>query len=140
MSNSSDDGSALAGFFLIMILFLITLPLWFIGCAPHYSDGTRTGVVTKISHKGILWKTWEGQLNFGGMVQGDKGMVANVWDFTVESPSLVDTLNQAAASGKQVSLHYHQYLKRPVQSTDSGYMVDEVMVEGVSENQVEKKP
>ena len=42
-----------------------------------YSDGYRAGKLIKFSHKGVLIKTWEGQLSQG--VGGDQ-----LWDFSVE--------------------------------------------------------
>ena len=36
------------------------------GCG-NYSNGNRVGNITKFSEKGIIWKTWEGQLHLGGI-------------------------------------------------------------------------
>jgi hypothetical protein len=33
----------------------------------EYSQGSRVGIITKFSEKGFLFKTWEGQLNLGGI-------------------------------------------------------------------------
>lgn len=52
-----------------------------------YSDGERTGVITKFSHKGMLIKTWEGELNMGGF---DQGGVATIWAFSVDDPVIVE--------------------------------------------------
>lgn len=133
MSTSSDD--SLVGLILFGLALAIIIPLAFVSCGEHYSSGARTGVITKLSHKGLMSKTWEGEMNLGGMVaSGDgKSMVVNAWQFTVESDGLIDTINQAMASGKRVTLHYHQWLKRPIMRTDTGYMVDAVQAEGVSE-------
>jgi hypothetical protein len=35
------------------------------GLNIEYSEGSRSGVVQKLSRKGVIWKTWEGELNLG---------------------------------------------------------------------------
>ncbi len=124
-------------FFFLSVVGVGLLLVTVTSCSPHYSDGTRTGIITKLSHKGLFSKTWEGEMNLGGMVNGggDKGMVANVWKFTVEYDSIINTVKEAAADGRRVTLIYHEWLKRPVFKTDTGYMVsgiaDPSMVERV---------
>ena len=44
----------------------------------NYSEGSRSGRLIKISKKGVLFKTWEGQLDVGGISGGGvTGDVAN---------------------------------------------------------------
>ncbi|MCS7017971.1 MAG: hypothetical protein RMJ87_01890 [Cytophagales bacterium] len=50
---------------LILVLALIG-GVWFAYFAS-YSEGYRVGKVMKISRKGVLFKTWEGQLNVEGI-------------------------------------------------------------------------
>jgi hypothetical protein len=40
----------------------------FSGCSHNYSDGYRVGYVRKFSRKGLIWKSWEGELLLGGVV------------------------------------------------------------------------
>jgi hypothetical protein len=40
----------------LMIIFLSS-------CSENYSNGERIGLITQFSHKGLFWKSWEGQLN-----------------------------------------------------------------------------
>ena len=40
----------------VLVLLLLS------GCMPNYSDGSRIGIVTKLSHKGMLFKSWEGEM------------------------------------------------------------------------------
>lgn len=60
----------LAGIALLAILFY-----GFIYAVP-YSEGTRAGELIKFSNKGVLIKTWEGQIS-----QGISG--AQIFDFSV---------------------------------------------------------
>jgi hypothetical protein len=74
------------------------------GCI-EYSDGERTGTVTKLSRKGLICKSWEGGIYMGGIkkhvdyVSYGSGknerttavtsMVANTFQFTIEDASLI---------------------------------------------------
>lgn len=74
-----------------------------------YSEGIRSGVVIKGSKKGILFKTYEGQLNlltFGA--SKNQNMVAETFDFSVPTreTEVIKTLEEVSLSGERVSLHY----------------------------------
>lgn len=87
-------------------------------CAPNYSEGERVGVVTKLSYKGLIWKSWEGSMNQGGTkeVFDDKGnasVVPNAFDFNASDPAVIDKLKEAAKTGKRVELVYRQWFISP---------------------------
>jgi hypothetical protein len=88
------------------------------GCGEHYSEGMRTGVLVKFSQKGVIWKSWEGQLNLGGVTQTDKGAVPTVWEFSVTDPSIAEHLQKNV--GKTFTIQYHQWALGPV-FQDSDY-------------------
>ncbi|MBT1699575.1 hypothetical protein KK083_21935 [Fulvivirgaceae bacterium PWU4] len=74
-----------------------------------YDEGVRAGTVLRISKKGIIFKTYEGQLNlqtFGAL----KGVnpIAEAFDFSVESSNeqVLKDLETVALSGERVNLHY----------------------------------
>ena len=67
------------------------------GCG-EYSDGVRIGTIQKFSYKGLVAKTWEGEMLLGGLKRktstdsngnSSTSMVANIWAFTVEDPALI---------------------------------------------------
>jgi hypothetical protein len=86
------------------------------GVNPTYSEGNWSGQVTKLSYKGVIWKSWEGELVAGGMrsqsTKEGTTAVANVMEFNAD-PSVVPALNAAVVSGKRVRLTYHQWLLCP---------------------------
>jgi len=89
-----------------------------------FSEGQRTGKVYKISNKGILWKTWEGQLSLQLVTADGNGrMVNEVFDFSCSDPAVVDQIKAAAMSGEQVTLSYIQYLFRSWREGSTGYDV-----------------
>ena len=80
-----------------------------IGCNPDYSDGERVGIVTKLSYKGWNYKTWEGEMNLGGMRAASDGKIeTNVWMFTIpeedeESRKLVQEAQRTQRPGSSTA-------------------------------------
>lgn len=90
-----------------------------------YSDGTRSGVLIKVSKKGYIFKTYEGQLNAGGMQSNQQGqLVGNLWEFSVTKDEVYQQLQRN--EGKQVVLHYKQYRKALPWQGKTEYFVDRV--------------
>lgn len=114
-------------YFLATLLALFpALPSCVNGCGDGYSDGIRTGVVLKVSRKGVFMKSYEGVLDLGGMtIDGEGHAVRNLWSFSVSDPGIASQVAAAAESGKRVSLVYKQWLLSPA-SIDTDYDVTEV--------------
>ena len=109
---------------------LLLLALTTSACGRGYSEGQRAGVVTKFSYKGVLWKSWEGEMNLGGMREetdskGGTSMSPNVWAFHVDSMDVVDQVKAALDSGATVKMRYVQWWISPM-SQESDYDVVEV--------------
>ena len=68
-----------------------------------YSDGERAGYVQKLTRKGWLCKTWEGEL---AMVTVP-GTAGDKFQFTVRDDAVANRLNVTA--GERVALHYEQH-------------------------------
>ena len=83
-----------------------------------YSEGERVGFVQKISKKGWLCKTDEGELNMAAV----SGQQAQMFDFTVRDDAVVGQIE--ALAGHKVALHYEEH--RGIPSTcfgDTTYFV-----------------
>lgn len=74
--------------FVLVILSCIVLALTS-GFVPSYSTGSREGYVTKISVKGLIFKTYEGQLQVG---TGEMSALQEPWDFSVVDVSVLDKI------------------------------------------------
>lgn len=72
-----------------------------------YSNGERAGYVQKLSHKGWLCKTWEGEMALVSM----PGTVAEKFYFTVRDDQLAQRINQSI--GQRVALSYDQHIGVP---------------------------
>ena len=92
----------------VVVLVIIFLAVMLFGT---YSEGTRAGVIMKVSKKGVLFKTWEGQMNletFGAVKSAN--IVSETFDFSIEkgNQKLIDELNAAALAGERVNLKYKE--------------------------------
>lgn len=95
----------------------------------NYSQGTRAGVVQKLSRKGIVIKTWEGQLNLGGFNTTETGGVgATIWDFSVKGKNqlVLDELEKASLNGKRVKLYYTEKFLKLFWIGETKYFVHKV--------------
>jgi hypothetical protein len=95
--------------FAVLILLLILIPavvvaLWiWVALGYTYASGQRAGYVQKISKKGWLCKTWEGELAMANL----PGTMPQIFTFTVRNDSIASIIEQNI--GKQVSLTYDQH-------------------------------
>ena len=109
-------------FSLVAILVISFLVYWFY--FNVYSDGERTGLLTKLSHKGNIFKTYEGEILIGNFQQASNVMVPEKFYFSVKNQKLADTLMRL--QGKIVSLKYFQYRKTISWRGESVYMVTDL--------------
>ncbi len=109
----------------ITILAILSTAGYLWVCNWTYSDGTRAGTLIKISRKGVVFKTYEGQLNLGGIQADDQsGLMGNIWNFSVWDNDIYQELQQF--EGKQVKLHYHQKYKAMPWQGDTDYFIQRV--------------
>jgi hypothetical protein len=89
----------------IVLLPVLIFAFWaWITLGYVYATGERAGYVQKLSEKGWLCKTWEGEL---AMVNLPGSVTPQIFAFTVRSDSIARLiLNE---SGKRVSLTYEQH-------------------------------
>ena len=76
-----------------------------------YDEGVRAGNVLRISRKGMLFKTYEGQLNlqtFGALKGANPIMESFDFSVTPGDEAVINELQAVALSGERVNLHYVQ--------------------------------
>lgn len=124
--GATKVGSWIKRFFLIILLLAVVgggVYLWV--CNWTYSEGTRAGNLIKISYKGVVLKTYEGQLNLGGFQSNDQsGISGNIWEFSVWDDEIYKQLQQY--EGKQVKLFYRQKYKAMPWQGDTDYFIYQV--------------
>lgn len=118
-------------FFLKLIsLFLLGLFGWLAFVYFYtYSNGWRSGTLTKFSRKGYVSKTWEGEIYQRGMEQGSLNVVNKPWLFSVESKEKSAIAMLETNPGKEFRLHYKQRITTFFWLGDTEYFVDSVVLE-----------
>lgn len=113
---------------LLMALLVVGFLVYFL--VGHYSEGYRGGTLIKMSSKGIVFKTYEGQLNVGTFLDnGINKPLSPIWDFSVKKdPRLLDSLNHAILTNARVKLHYNEMFLRLPWRGETLYLVDEVEI------------
>ena len=115
-------GSWIKRFVLIVLLLAIAGGAGYVWVSGWtYSDGTRAGNLIKISKKGVMFKTYEGQLNLGGFQQNSDGISGNIWEFSVRDREVYGQLQ--SLQGKQVKLYYKERYKAMPWQGKTNYFV-----------------
>lgn len=88
--------------FLSIVVLLAVAWVW-LTLHWNYSEGERAGYVQKLSKKGWLCKSWEGEIAMVTM----PGAIPEKFEFTVRDEAVAQKINSFA--GKRVVLYYRQH-------------------------------
>lgn len=105
---------------------LVVIFLYF----ASYSEGRRAGVVYKLSQKGFVFKTYEGEMNTGNYVTDspNENLSTKIWNFSVDADQteVISQLESSVLKGSRVKLFYKErYLKLPWRG-DTKYFIFKV--------------
>ena len=92
---------------LVVAVALAVAGYFWVVLAWSYSTGERVGWVQKLSKKGWICKTWEGELTMISM----PGAVPEKFPFTVRDDAVAEQINRLM--GKRVALHYEEKVGLP---------------------------
>ena len=109
-------------FFGVVLLSALGLAGWIaLMLNWSYAEGERAGYVQKLSKKGWICKTWEGEIALVSM----PGTVAEKFEFTVRDDAVAAQIN--ASLGSRVTLLYQQHIGLPTSCWgDTQYFVTRV--------------
>jgi hypothetical protein len=99
-----------------------------------YSKGEKAGTLVKLSEKGIIFKTWEGELNTF-MVVSDQAAasaaVTNLFNFSVlaSDKEVIETIQTAIHSGHRITLYYKEKYFQFPWNGDTKYFVYKAEIE-----------
>lgn len=94
------------GGFVAALALLFSAYVW-AALSWSYSSGDRAGFLQKISQKGWVCKTWEGELSMVSI----PGATPEKFFFTVRNPAVASKIGMAM--GKRVTLLYEQHKGLP---------------------------
>lgn len=97
--------------------------IWFY--VPFSDEGVKAGILNNVKHKGIIFKTYEGELIQSGFRPGQQGLQSNEFSFSVEDEDLARRL--MGMSGQQVKLHYKEYYGKLPWRGYSKFVVDSIL-------------
>jgi hypothetical protein len=110
----------------LTLLVLLGLPtvgvaLWAtIALSYTYSTGTRTGYMQKLSRKGWICKTWEGELAMATA----PGVSPQIFTFTIRNDSVAEALTREMGKGR-VAVEYSEHRGVPTSCFgDTPYFVN----------------
>ena len=108
--------------FLVIVVPIICAAAWiWVSLNISYANGERVGYIQKISKKGWICKTWEGELSMVNV----PGAAPQIFIFSVRDEAVARNILDAA--GKRVAISYDQH--RGVPSScfgETGYFVSGV--------------
>jgi hypothetical protein len=103
--------------FLVLVVLGAVGYTWF-SLNWSYSEGERAGYIQKLSKKGWICKTWEGELAIVTM----PGTIAEKFYFTVRDEKIANDLNQSL--GKRIVLEYEEHVGIPTSCFgETGYFI-----------------
>jgi hypothetical protein len=107
--QSRQAGISIIGWLVVVVIVggLFTAAYLWLMLAWAYSDGERAGWVQKLSRKGYVCKTWEGEMAMVSL----PGSVPEKFAFTVRDDAVAQQINQAM--GRRVSLYYEEHIGLP---------------------------
>jgi hypothetical protein len=106
----------------VIVVPIVVLTLWTMMALNYsYSKGVRAGILQKVSKRGWLCKTWEGELQMTAI----PGAAPETFVFSARSDSIAAELSRM--SGQHVVLTYQQHKGVPGSCFgDTEYFVTEV--------------
>src|SRR4051812_8795763 len=108
--------------FTVLVVGIGGFALWTLATLTFsYSTRDRVGYVQKLSRKGWICRTWEGELAMSPV----PGAAPEIFPFTIPDDAVAKTLKDV--EGKRVALHYEE--KRGIPSScfgDTRYFVTQI--------------
>ena len=123
---------------IILILLLVGAGFFWFKFYFVFGEGVKAGELNQIMYKGWVWKTYEGRLiqaGFRGSNEGKGGIQSNEFNFSVVDKAVADSLMRC--SGKNVELHYKEYLGTLPWRGMEKYIVDDIISVTKADNTTE---
>jgi hypothetical protein len=108
-----------------ILLFIILGGIIFMKYFYTYSEGSRVGLLQKFSRKGLVFKTYEGEMILSSVTGGNNVVIASEkFLFSVTDKDLAVCLD--SLQGRDVVVYYKQKKKALIWKGDTPYYVDSV--------------
>lgn len=114
---------------IILLIILLVFGIYFYWKYFYtYSEGNRFGLLQKFSHKGNLFKTYEGEMILSSVrSSANVPLASEKFFFSVTDENVANKLMNL--QGRSVTVHYKEKKGALSWRGDSNYIVDSVRVE-----------
>ncbi len=125
--NRSGRGGKILAIIFLVLFGILALFIWW-NYYYTYSDGNRYGLLQKFSHRGNIFKTYEGELILSS-VRGNANVpiASEKFYFSVTDDNVAKKLTEL--QGRGVTIHYKEKKSSIFWRGDSRYIVDSVRAE-----------
>lgn len=113
------------GIFVALVVLAIAIWFYFRYERP-FGEGVKAGTLNYVVYKGYIWKTYEGEVILAGFQnKTNSSLQSNEFTFSIANDAVARRLE--LASGKEVQLHYYEYLGALPWRGVSKFVVDSVV-------------
>jgi hypothetical protein len=108
-------------------LVVLAIAIWFyFRYERPFGEGVKAGTLNYVVYKGYIWKTYEGEVILAGFQnKPNSSLQSNEFTFSIVNEAVAKRLE--LASGKEVQLHYYEYLGALPWRGVSKFVVDSVV-------------
>ena len=118
-------------YWILFVLVIVFAAFIYFKYAFDYSKGYRAGLLQKFSEKGVIFKTYEGEMILSSVQSNANVAIASEkFLFSVSQEEVAKQMEQI--QGKHVVVHYHEKKGTLPWRGESRYIVDSVKVSEVS--------
>ena len=111
---------------ILLIVFLLLIGAAYYVSSGYFSAGERAGTISKLSERGYVFKTYEGELNEGGFSGETGALTPRIWSFSAKEDSVIADMQKALATGERVTLSYQEKFLQFPWNGDTKYFITDV--------------
>ncbi len=111
---------------IILIIVLVIAGIFYYRYYYVFGEGVKSGELNFVVRKGYMFKTYEGKLIQSGFRSRTPGTIQSYeFDFSISDKRIAEQL--MLSSGKEVELHYREYLHSLPWRGYNKYVVDSII-------------
>jgi hypothetical protein len=108
------------------VIVLVVVLIFYFRYDRPFGEGVKAGTLNYVVYKGWLWKTYEGEVILAGFQNKvNSSLQSNEFTFSIDNEAVAKRLE--LASGKEVQLHYYEYVGTLPWRGVSKFIVDSIV-------------
>ena len=105
----------------LLVIIVLAIGVGVIATMGSFGEGSRAGELFKFSKKGMIFKTYEGELSISS-----KGAMGEKWAFSVNGNDAELIKQMENSMGKNVTLHYNEKYVQMSWAGDTKYFITKI--------------